>query len=143
MIYRDEVWGEFALTGCGRQHTYEGQALWNGHPVELVLEMGKDLSPSAALRVARELWRDEAGWKEKVDEAAVAELLRMQQEEWPLEDEVPLTEAQLRERLKVTNVTAWSNGGFTFWHAGDIFHGHDVEVYGTLSEGIKDVGVHG
>ena len=100
------------------------------------------MESQARLRPPR--WADQAGWKRKVDEFAVAELLPLKNRSWLDDGEAELTPKQFKSRMKLMSVSVAEDGRFEFWHNdGDLFWGHSIQLCGTLKEGLNAADIPG
>ncbi|HEX5872122.1 MAG TPA: DUF2262 domain-containing protein [Longimicrobium sp.] len=120
--------------------SWEGMATWGGDTVELSL----DAELEDALRTARALWSDQAGWSERVEAFAVQDLLPAKNENWLDDDEQPVEPDDFRARMRLEAVHVHGGGGFTFsYDDGGLFWGHTLEVSGTLEHGPDETSVQG
>jgi hypothetical protein len=123
---------------------WEGKASWTGGAVDVQLSARSEDELTAALEVARALWNDQAGWSERIQAYAVAQLLPLKNDSWLDDDEEPLTPAQFRARMRLESITVEPDGDFIFWHNdGDLFCGHTIQVVGNLQDGPTDADIPG
>jgi hypothetical protein len=68
---------------------WEGTVPWGGDTIGLALSAADEEELAAALRAARTLWDDQAGWSERIQAFAVQELLPVKNDGWLEEGEQP------------------------------------------------------
>lgn len=123
---------------------FEGDTQWNGVTVRVTFPEEQDKVPDDVLRTAESLWSDQAGWKKRIDEYVVKELLGLKNDAWLDEDETELTTEELLAAIELTSITISYDGEFEFWFDdGNLFWGHSIMVSGNLKEGLTDAGIHG
>lgn len=123
---------------------YQGRASWAGSPVGLNLSAMIDSELEAALRVAAELWQDQAGWNQRVQDYAVQKLLDLKNSAWLDDGESALNAGAFKARMSLNTITVYPNGEFEFWHDdGDLFFGHTILVSGSLAAGPTDADIPG
>lgn len=123
---------------------FMGEVEWNGEMVELSLYFDDDQDLKPLLETAEQLWDEQSVWKQKIDAFAVEGLLSIKNDSWLDVDEQPLDAEQFKTRMKLQAIWVYSDGGFEFWHEdGDLFWGHSIQVAGSLTEGLTEVGIAG
>lgn len=120
---------------------FEGKAEWNGKRIDINFETDEGIGD--AIKTAECLWSDQAIWKHQVDEFAVKELLPLKNESWLGEGESELTVNDFMGRMDLVSITVGGEGRFEFWHVGDLFGGHAIEISGNLEAGITDADTPG
>ena len=113
---------------------FEGEAQWNGQSVRLTfLEEGP---VEKGLKTAEIHWSDQRGWKQRVDDFAIQELLELKNDTWLDEGETPFTRERFLSRMELTSISLSDDGEFEFWHDdGDLFWGHSIQVRGNVTDG--------
>ena len=123
---------------------FEGQRSWNRKSVAISFEKGEDGGIEGAVKTAEALWADQAGWKQKIEEFAVQELLPLKNENWLGENEKELTRKQFLAKMKLNSITVNEDGEFEFWHDdGNLFLGHSIQITGDLENGPTDADIPG
>lgn len=124
---------------------YTGAVNWRGLEIRLSLVAeGDERALADSIAVARALWTDAEGWGERVESFAVSELLPIKNENWLEPDDEPLTPEQFVERMTLESITVDPEERVDFWHHdGDMFWGHSIAVYCTLSGGPFDADIPG
>lgn len=122
---------------------FVGEAEWNGEAVELSFYVDDNQDITSLLATAEQLWDAQSEWKKKVDDFAVG-LLPIKNESWLDVDEQPLDAEQFKAQMKLQAIWVHPDGEFEFWHEdGDLFWGHVIQVTGSLTEGLTEVGIAG
>lgn len=117
---------------------------WGTTPVQLYLSGDEEGSPEPALRAARSLWEEQPEWEKRVRDFAVEALLPLKNDVWLDDDEEPLTSEAFKERMTLQSITLYPDGSFDFFHDdGELFWGHAIQVWGTLSEGPTGADIPG
>lgn len=138
-IHNDAVFGKMKLDR--RFNSYEAPAKWNGKRITISIDSGK---LENGLKIAHALWKDQAKWKKRVEDFAVAQLLPNKNEIWLEEGEKPLTPEQFKKRMKLESISIYDSGSFAFWHDdGDLFWGHSIQISADLKRGPYDADTPG
>lgn len=117
---------------------------WNRKTIELHLDPDEEGDIGNAVKTAENLWSAQAGWKRKVEDFAVAELLPLKNDSWLGDDERELTPEDFKKKMKLRSIKVVGDGSFEFWHDdGDLFCGHAILIRGTLKEGLADASIPG
>jgi len=123
---------------------FEGETQWNGQTIRITFLAVDDTVSDEDLKIAEALWSDQAGWKKRIAEYIVKELLELKNDAWLDEDESELTAEQFLAAIELTSITISYDGEFEFWYDdGDLFWGHSISVSGNLKEGLTDAGIQG
>lgn len=134
--------GELTLDRYLRR--FEGHASWNGERIQISFRADENYAVHAGLAVAEALWNDQATWKRKVEDFAVKKLLRLKNDNWLDDGEVPLTAQQFKSRMQLESVSFGQDGEFDFWHNdGDLFWGHSIQISGSLTKGLTRADIPG
>jgi len=142
VIVSTERFGELTLNR--RIDWFEGNADWNGRPIEISFDVSDQSQLPEALKTAEALWDAQVDWKRRVDEYAVHKLLRLKNDSWLDEDESPLTPEQFKSRMRLQSISVHTDGSFDFWHDdGSLFWGHSIQISGTLGRGLTDADIPG
>lgn len=140
--FKDKYFGTFTLDRT--IDWFKTKATWNGSRIGLSLAASEPPDLERALDVARQLWRSQRSWKNKVLARAVKELLPLKNGLWLGDDEKKLSAKHFQERIRLERITVHPDGSFDFWHSdGDLFFGHDIEVLGSLTKGVTSAGIQG
>ena len=123
---------------------FRGKVEWNRVLIEISFSSDDGKTIVDGLTTADALWNDQAGWKRKVDEYAVQELLPVKNDYWLDDDEEPLTPEQFKARMTLDSISLSSTGEFEFWHDdGDLFLGHSIQISGSLTDGLTRADIPG
>jgi len=121
-----------------------GKARWRNKLVKLSLNVDRHGAPDDSIEHAAALLRAQQLWGPRVERRLVASLLPEWTSVWKLEDDKPLTGAQLIRKLKPSSLWMEPDGSFALWFDdGDLFGGHAVVVDGTLSKGVTAASIGG
>lgn len=134
VTHQDDVFG--VLTLDRQVDCYEGEVPWCGRTIRIraVANEAGDLERSLAS--GHLLWADQAAWARRVCDLAVAELLPLKNECWLEQDEASLSAAAFLGRMSLESIVLNPNGTLDFYHHdGDLFWGHGILVYGTITDG--------
>jgi hypothetical protein len=142
VIHTDEYFGELVFDR--RYELYLGNAEWNGQPVQLMVHPDTLSKVTTAINVARELWKDQATWNQRVLDCVVAELLPVKNESWLEEGGSPLTRDEFERLMTLSCIVIKEDESFEFsFSDGDLFWGHEIVAEGTLKEGMQFANIHG
>jgi hypothetical protein len=138
----DPFFGELTLDR--RLDEWETTFKWGTTPVRLSLSCDEDGSPEPALRAARSLWERQPEWEKRVRDFAVEALLPLKNDVWLDDDEEPLTPEAFEARMTLQTIALYPDGSFDFFHDdGELFWGHAIQVWGSLSEGPTGADIPG
>jgi hypothetical protein len=136
------VFGELVLNRS--VDWFEGEAEWNGEPIKISFLRDTDGAIGDAVTTALILWADEGGWKLKIEDFAVKELLPLKNSSWLEEEESELTEKDFKALMKLEGITVGGDSRFEFFYEdGDMFGGHCIVVIGNLEKGVTHAQLYG
>lgn len=116
---------------------------WLGRPAELCLPRSATDEP-ALFDAAARLWTAQKKWDARVRACAAEKLLELKNGLWLGETEKPFTARRFKERMVLEGVRLDPDGSFEFTYAdGNLFWGHAIQVWGSLSGGPTDAGIAG
>jgi len=142
VVFPTEQFGDLVLDRS--VDWFEGETQWNGQTIRVTFLAVDDRVSDEDLKIAEALWSDQAGWKKRIDEYVVEELLDLKNDAWLDENESELTAEQFLAAIELTSITISYDGEFEFWFDdGDLFWGHSIMVSGNLKDGPTDAGIHG
>lgn len=141
VIIETECFGSLTLS---RQiDCFEGEVMWDGGMVEIILRPDDDLTVTSALKNSVALFDNVATWARRIREYAVTEVLEMAND-WNVEEGRKISANEFLERMTLTVIQIDRDGGFTFLHDdGDLFWGHSIEVSGTIKDGLTNCSISG
>lgn len=118
---------------------FETEVNWLGGQISLVFDAEEDRAE--ALRKAKALLADAAGWDKRVREYAADDLLASAND-WAEDGEI--TREQFIQRMELESIEIRADGSFEFWFAdGDMFYGHSIHVSGDMEHGPDDASMEG
>ena len=142
IVMQHPVLGKLVLEKA--EDCFEGEINWLGQKISLSLCLDEDGKVLDALETAKALLADMPQWGKKINDFALAELLPLKNEAWLEEDATPVTADEFLARMQLTSISAYADGGFSFWHTdGDLFFGHAIMVTGSLDEGPTEADIPG
>ncbi len=122
-----------------RLNWYSRSLPWDGSTAKLNLTADDKGQISSALNVAKELWKAQAAWSEKVGKFAAAQLVSLKNDSWLDSGEAPLTESDFAGKVQMESVIVDPDGACEFWlKDGGLFAGHSILVRGSVSDGLLD-----
>jgi hypothetical protein len=140
--FRDRDFGVFTLDRT--INWFNTHTKWNGRRIQLQLAACKPKDVERALDVARKLWSAQKRWQAKVLSCAVKQLLPVKNATWLGAAGTKITSTQFKKRMKLQSITVRPNGEIDFWHNdGDLFFGHNIEVTGWITKGLRSANIHG
>jgi hypothetical protein len=141
----DAQFGTLTLHREPGWNRYLGRVEWCGETVWLDAGAGDDEEPDPeALDVARALWSNQHGWDARVRDFIARELLDEKNEHWLDDGEPPVTEDEIKARVRLVTILVYAGGGYTLWfNDDDLLGDHTIEVTGTLADGPTDTMIQG
>lgn len=144
----DEVLGTLELNRDFGQ--LDGEILWNGEKVSLVLEIDLDDEETwnAVRNIAQKFMAGREDWDKSMREFAAKKLIGLanewQEDKDEKENADPITEEAFAQRITLSELSLTYEGDFTaFYDDDDLFWGHTIEVCGSLENGIDGANIAG
>jgi hypothetical protein len=132
------------LTLDRRFNWYEAEVPWNSRPVRLSLSLDDCDDEPALLKSAHDLFKKQKTWDRTVRDFAVQELLDLKNDTWLGDREKKFTPNTFKARMTLETITLNADGEFEFWfHDGNLFWGHSIQISGTLADGPTDADIPG
>ena len=142
VFHDDADLGRFELDR--RLDWFSRSMLWGTSSVKVNLATDEHGQISSALEVARELWKEQAAWSEKVGQFAASRLLDLKNDDWLASGETTLSVSDFAGRLRMESVVVEADGDYEFWlDDGGLFAGHSILVRGSVSDGLSDAEIAG
>ena len=139
VVLNDEELGELSLDKD--YDTFEGVISWRDEDIDISLEVDSSSEDTwtAAVRAMKQMAADQDAWDRDMRAFAARELTELACE-WreSADEEVPeITEESFAQRLDLTSIAMDADGSFSaYFEDDDMFFGHCVVVYGSLTDGV-------
>ena len=146
VVVTDEVLGELTLDKD--LDTFEGEILWCGEQIFLVLEVdaADEDTWADARRAMKVMLAEQDRWDRDMRASAAHELTDLACE-WreSTDEEVPeITEESFARRIELRSIAMDADGSFSaYFDDDDMFFGHCVTAYGTLADGVTAANMEG
>lgn len=146
VVVVDEVLGELTLDKD--LDTFEGEILWCGEQIFLVIEVdaADEDTWADARRAMKAMLAEQDRWDRDMRASAARELTELACE-WreSADEEVPeITEESFARRIELRSIAMDADGSFSaYFDDDDMFFGHCVTAYGTLADGVTAVNMEG
>ena len=146
VVVTDEVLGELTLDKD--LDTFEGEVLWRGEQIFLVLEVdaADEDTWADARRAMKVMLAEQDRWDRDMRASAACELTDLACE-WreSADEEVPeITEESFARRIELRSIAMDADGSFSaYFDDDDMFFGHCVTAYGTLADGVTAANMEG
>ena len=146
VVVTDEVLGELTLDKD--LDTFEGEVLWRGEQIFLLLEVdaADEDTWADARRAMKAMLAEQDRWDRDMRASAARELTELACE-WreSADEEVPeITEESFARRIELRSIAMDADGSFSaYFDDDDMFFGHCVTAYGTLTEGVTAANMEG
>ena len=146
IVVVDEELGELTLDKD--LDTFEGEILWCGEQIFLVLEVdaADEDTWADAVRAMKVMLVEQERWDRDMRASAARELTELACE-WreSADEEVPeITEESFARRIELRSIAMDADGSFSaYFDDDDMFFGHCVTAYGTLADGVASVVMQG
>ena len=146
VVVTDEVLGELSLDKD--LDTFEGEILWRGEQIFLVLEVdaADEGTWADARRAMKVMLAEQDRWDRDMRASAARELTELACE-WreSADEEVPeITEESFARRIELRSIAMDADGSFSaYFDDDDMFFGHCVTAYGTLADGVTAANMEG
>ena len=139
VVVVDEVLGELTLDKD--LDMFEGEVLWRGEQICVSLEVdaANEDTWADARRAMKTMLADQERWDRDMRAFAARELTELACE-WreSADEEVPeITEESFAQRIELRTIAMDADGSFSaYFDDDDMFFGHCVTAYGTLTDGV-------
>lgn len=146
VVVTDDVLGELALDKD--LDMFEGEVLWCGEQICLSLEVdvANEDTWADARRAMKEMLAEQDRWDRDMRVFAARELTELACE-WreSADEEVPeITEESFARRIELRSIAMDADGSFSaYFDDDDMFFGHCVTAYGTLTDGVTAANMEG
>ena len=146
VVVTDEVLGELTLDKD--LDTFEGEVLWRGEQIFLMLEVdaADEDTWADARRAMKAMLAEQDRWDRDMRASAARELTELACK-WreSAGEEVPeITEESFARRIELRSIAMDADGSFSaYFDDDDMFFGHCVTAYGTLTEGVTAANMEG
>lgn len=146
VVLNDEELGELTLDKD--LDMFEGEVLWCGEQICLSLEVdvADEDTWADARRAMKEMLAEQDRWDGDMRASAARELTDLACE-WreSADEEVPeITEESFARRIELRSIAMDADGSFSaYFDDDDMFFGHCVAAYGTLTDGVTSVVMQG
>ena len=146
VVVTDEVLGELTLDKD--LDMFEGEVLWRGEQICVSLEVdaANEDTWADARRAMKTMLADQDRWDRDMRAFAARELTELACE-WreSADEEVPeITEESFAQRIELRTIAMNADGSFSaYFDDDDMFFGHCVTAYGTLTDGVTSVMMQG
>ena len=146
VVVTDEVLGELTLDKD--LDMFEGEVLWRGEQICVSLEVdaADEGTWADARRAMKEMLAEQDRWDRDMRASAARELTELACK-WreSADEEVPeVTEESFARRIELRSIAMDADGSFSaYFDDDDMFFGHCVTVYGTLTEGVTAANMEG
>lgn len=146
VVLNDEELGELSLDKD--LDMFEGEVLWRGEQICLSLEVdaADEDTWADARRAMKVMLAEQDRWDRDMRASAARELTDLACE-WreSADEEVPeITEESFACRIELRNIAMDADGSFSaYFDDDDMFFGHCVTAYGTLTDGVTAANMEG
>ena len=146
VVVVDEVLGELTLDKD--LDMFEGEVLWRGEQICVSLEFdaANEDTWADARRAMKAMLADQERWDRDMRAFAARELTELACE-WreSADEEVPeITEESFAQRIELRTIAMDADGSFSaYFDDDDMFFGHCVTAYGTLTDGVTAANMEG
>ena len=146
VVVTDEVLGELTLDKD--LDMFEGEVLWRGEQICLSLEVDAANEDTwvDARRAMKAMLAEQDRWDGDMRACAARELTELACE-WreSADEEVPeITEESFARRIELRSIAMDADGSFSaYFDDDDMFFGHCVTAYGTLTDGVTAANMEG
>ena len=146
VVVVDEVLGELTLDKD--LDMFEGEVLWRGEQICVSLEVdaADEDTWAGARRAMKVMLAEQDRWDRDMRASAARELTELACE-WreSADEEVPeITEESFAQRIELRSIAMDADGSFSaYFDDDDMFFGHCVTAYGTLTDGVTAANMEG
>ena len=146
VVLNDEELGELSLDKD--LDMFEGGISWRGEDIDISLEVDSSSEDTwtAAVAAMKQMMTDQDRWDRDMRAFAARQLTELACE-WreSADEEVPeITEESFAQRIELTSIAMDPDGSFSaYFDDDDMFFGHCVTAYGTLTDGVTAANMEG
>ena len=146
VVLSDEVLGELTLNKD--LDLFDGDVSWRGERISVSLEVdsGCEKTWEQAVQLMKTMLADQERWDRDMRAFAARELTELACE-WreSADEEVPeITEESFAQRIELRTIAMDADGSFSaYFDDDDMFFGHCVTAYGTLTDGVTAANMEG
>ena len=146
VVLNDEELGELSLDKD--LDMFEGGISWRGEDIDISLEVDSSSEDTwtAAVAAMKQMMTDQDRWDRDMRASAARELTELACE-WreSADEEVPeITEESFARRIELRSIAMDADGSFSaYFDDDDMFFGHCVTAYGTLTDGVTAANMEG
>ena len=146
VVLTDEVLGELTLNKD--LDLFDGDVSWRGERISVSLEVdsGCEETWKQAVQAMKTMLADQERWDRDMRAFAARELTELACE-WrdSADEDVPeITEESFTRRIKLSSIVMGADGSFSaYFDDDDMFFGHCVTAYGTLTDGVTAANMEG
>ena len=146
VVLSDEVLGELTLNKD--LDLFEGDVSWRGERISVSLEVdsGCEKTWEQAVQLMKTMLADQERWDRDMRAFAARELTELACE-WrdSTDEDVPeITEESFARRIELRSIVMEVDGSFSaYFDDDDMFFGHCVTAYGTLTDGVTAANMEG
>ena len=139
VVLNDEELGELSLDKD--LDMFEGGISWRGEDIDISLEVDSSSEDTwtAAVAAMKQMMTDQDRWDRDMRAFAARQLTELACD-WreSADEEVPeITEESFAQRIELTSIAMDADGSFSaYFEDDDMFFGHCVVVYGSLTDGV-------
>lgn len=146
VVLSDEVLGELTLNKD--LDLFDGDVSWRGERISVSLEVdsGCEETWKQAVRAMKAMLAEQDRWDGDMRASAARELTELACEWRDSADEgVPeITEESFARRIELSSIVMDADGSFSaYFDDDDMFFGHCVTAYGTLTDGVTAANMEG
>ena len=128
--------------------SYMGNAKWNGSDIDILIDHDEDTEES--IPMLEEFFRNSAENDAVLRKFAASELTGLanewlaDSEDGDEEEQKEITEEEFARRISPDGINFSSDGTYSFYfYDDDMFWGHSVTVYGSVTEGPDEANIEG
>jgi hypothetical protein len=123
---------------------YAVSTVWDGKPVQLILETDEATELEVSLQFGLLLWENQSSWNQQILDYIVQELLNHKNTIWLDEEEAPLSAEEFISQIRLDEILVAPDGEFSFWYKdGLLFFGHSIVVRGGFQNGLRYARIEG
>ncbi len=144
IIYKDDFFGDCKLDK--ELETFEINIDWKNEEAFLYIDVdvNDDKSWANLFVLGRKFIEEQDKWDKFFREESAEKLTELANE-WNEDEDDKITEEEFAKRISMSSITLSNDGdSYTvYYNDDDIFSGHVIEIFGSLSEGISNIQIAG